>query len=69
MIALALPFPRCCSEKCLLLYSVVEFLLGKGADVNVEDEFSSAGRMANRLKISPARGAVHNIHTAIQTNK
>lgn len=52
-----------------MLYSVVEFLLGKGADVNVEDEFSSAGRMANRLKISPARGAVHNIHTAIQTNK
>ena len=40
----------------MIVFRVVEFLLSKGADVNAEDEFSSARRMASRLRISPARG-------------
>ncbi|CAI8040388.1 Caseinolytic peptidase B protein homolog [Geodia barretti] len=43
-------------------HGVVEFLLRKGADVNAEDEFSSARRMASRLRISPARVAAVRDH-------
>jgi hypothetical protein len=43
-------------------HRVVEFLLSKGADVNAEDEFSSARRMAGRLRITPARVAAVRDH-------
>jgi ATP-dependent Clp protease ATP-binding subunit ClpB len=39
-------------------HRVAEFLLGRGADVNAEDEFSNAHRMANRLRISASRGII-----------
>ena len=30
--------------------------MGEGADINAEDEFSSAYRMASRLQIDPGTG-------------
>ena len=35
---------------------VVKFLLEKGADVNVKDEFSSATRVAQQERVSPSKG-------------
>ena len=51
-----IPLSFVCVCVCVLLFRVIEFLLKRGAHVNAEDEFSSAQRMASRLRISPGRG-------------
>ena len=37
-------------------YHVIRFLIGKGADINIKDEFSSAQRIASQEGVSSMRG-------------